>query len=57
MNKGSVTDKSFKMLQVTRMLEKGAKSDGVALQYKHNSEQFKVRTAGKVLFLGTVNLQ
>jgi hypothetical protein len=59
MNKIGVTDKSFKMLGVTSMLERGAQSEEVALhgrwrsvdmplRYKHNSGQFKVKTAEKV---------
>jgi hypothetical protein len=60
-DKKGVTDKSFKMLGVTSMLEKGAQSSEVALygrwrsidmplRYKHNSEQFKLSTASKVLY-------
>ncbi len=58
-DKKGVTDKSFKMLGVTSMLEKGAQFEEVALhgrwrsidmplRHKHNSEQFKLSTASKV---------
>ncbi len=54
-----VTDKSFKMLGVTKTLEAGAAAEEVALhgrwrsldmphRYKHNSQEFKLKTATKV---------
>jgi hypothetical protein len=58
MNKIGVTDKSFKMLWVTSMLEKGAQSTEVLLHVRWRSVdmplsqaqsgQFKGKTAGKV---------
>ena len=55
----TVTDKSFKMLGVTRTLEGGAKVEDVSLHggwatltmpltYKHNSHEFKKFTAGQI---------
>ncbi len=54
-----VTDKSFKMLGVTRTLEAGTTAEEVTihgrwrsldmpLRYKHNSQEFKVKTAAKI---------
>ncbi len=59
MDIAGVTDKSFKMLGVTSMIENGVQSEEVALhgrwksidmplRYKHNSGRFKVATAAKV---------
>jgi hypothetical protein len=58
-NSEGVTDKSFKMLGVTNTLEAGAPAEEVALhgrwrstemplRYKHNSQEYKKRTAAKV---------
>jgi hypothetical protein len=54
-----VTDKSFKMLGVTKTVEASAAAEEVALhgrwrsldmplRYKHNSKEFKLKTATKV---------
>ena len=54
-----ITDKSFKMLGVTRMMEAGATADEAAihgrwktasmpLRYKHNSDEYKQGLAGKI---------
>jgi hypothetical protein len=59
MDIAGVTDKSFKMLGVTSMIENGVQSEEVALhgrwrsidmqlRYKHNSGRFKVAMAAKV---------
>ena len=56
---GGVSDKSFKMLGVTRTLEAGASAEQVSLhrrritmnmplRYKHNSLSFKKQTAGLI---------
>ena len=60
-----ITDKSFKMLGVTRMMEAGASADETALhgrwrtpsmplRYKHNSTAFKTAMAAKVPFSGSI---
>ncbi len=58
-NSSGVTDKSFKMLGMTNTLEAGTPAEEVALhgrwrstemplRYKHNSQEYKKRTAAKV---------
>ena len=65
MSDKGITDKSFKMLGVTRMMEAGASAEETALhgrwrtpsmplRYKHNSTAFKTAMAAKVPFSGSI---